>query len=133
VNVLVVEDDPDLREVLADVLVAHGHHVDVAADGAAALRLMTEASEPSRPDLVVLDWMMPRMDGLEFRRRQRADPRVASIPVVLMTAASEGRVPLAAIAPDAAIRKPVALAEFLRVINDVLQQHTARVRRDPTR
>lgn len=116
-NLLVVDDDDDLRDTLAEVLAEHGHAVEVAPDGAAALRRLEATA--TIPDAILLDWMMPRMDGLEFRRRQRADPRLARIPVVLMTAATEARVPLADLAPDASVRKPVELATLLDVIGRV--------------
>jgi DNA-binding response OmpR family regulator len=117
VNVLVVDDDDDLRETLAALLSASGHHVAVAANGEVALRWLANTSE--LPDVILLDWMMPRMDGLEFRKRQRQDARLAAIPVVLMTAAHGGRVPLDEIAADAVLHKPNSLIELLRVLERV--------------
>jgi CheY-like chemotaxis protein len=112
--VMVVDDDDDLREILAELLVDCGHRVLTASDGEAALRQL-EGAEPA-PDLIILDWMMPRMDGLGFRRRQLADPNIAAIPVVLMSATTTSRVPLTEIAPDAALTKPVTLADLLGVL-----------------
>lgn len=119
-KLMVIDDDPDLREALADVLAANGYHVEVAPDGAVALGMLERVGE-RRPDALVLDWRMPRMDGLEFRRRQRADPRLAEIPVVLMTASSVHLVPLAEIEPEAAVTKPVAVADLLGAIERVLR------------
>ena len=113
-NLMVIDDDEDLREILAELLVECGHHVTMAGDGEAALLALAAAD--TLPDLIILDWMMPRMDGLRFRRRQRDDPRLAVVPVVLMTATTAIRVPLDQIDPDAMLHKPIALAELLRVV-----------------
>jgi two-component system phosphate regulon response regulator PhoB len=81
-RVLVVDDDPNVVEVLALNLVAEGYDVDTAADGASAWeRLMAE-----QPDLVVLDWMLPGASGLDLLRDLRRHPPTAGIPVVLLTA-----------------------------------------------
>ncbi len=112
-KLLVVDDDDDLRETLAELLEDCGHTVATAADGEAALARLRE--DPS-VEVILLDWMMPRIDGLEFRRRQRADPRLAAIPVVLMSATTAARLPLADIEPDATLRKPIGLAELLEVL-----------------
>jgi adenylate cyclase len=81
-RVLVVEDDAATRDLLQDMLVREGCTVDVAEDGIAALARM--AAEP--PDLVLLDLMMPRMDGFEFVEALRAMPDRAAIPIVVLTA-----------------------------------------------
>ncbi|TPW72825.1 response regulator transcription factor [Schumannella sp. 10F1B-5-1] len=84
-RVLVVEDQPELAEVAVGYLRRAGLVVDHAADGFAALATVTRI----RPDLVVLDRMMPGVDGLEVCRRLRADPATASIPVLMLTAMSD--------------------------------------------
>jgi len=83
--VLVVDDEPDLRDLVRLNLELDGHEVEVAGDGAEA---MTAMAEGLRPDLVLLDLMMPKLDGWEVLRRLKADPDadVASTPVVLLTA-----------------------------------------------
>jgi CheY-like chemotaxis protein len=81
--VLVVDDDLDIREIVMDVLVEAGMSAIGAADGADALRRLQAGL---RPDLILLDLMMPVMDGLTFRRLQLADPELASIPVVILSA-----------------------------------------------
>lgn len=80
--VLVVEDDPDIRGLLAQVLQLEGYQVSTAAHGLEALAVMAGAP----PCLILLDLMMPVMDGLEFLRRQHADERIAPIPVVVVSA-----------------------------------------------
>jgi adenylate cyclase len=80
---LVVEDDLDAREMLRRLLVGEGWKVSVAGDGREALDLLTI----EQPDLVLLDLMMPEMDGFEFLDEFRKDPKFASTPVIVVTAA----------------------------------------------
>jgi CheY-like chemotaxis protein len=82
-RILVVDDDPDIRSVIRMVLETEGYAVDVAEDGFAALR----AVETARPDCVVLDVMMPGMDGHAVLGRIRTGARPA-LPVVMLTAAA---------------------------------------------
>ena len=81
--VMVVEDDRDLALTVADALESEGYRVRVAPNGAEALKQL--ASE-ERPALILLDIMMPVMDGAEFSRRQVAIPELQDIPVVVMCA-----------------------------------------------
>ena len=83
--VLVVDDDPLIRQLVADVLEIEGYAVVLAEDGLAALREV----EKSRPDCVVLDVMMPGMDGHEVLQRLRASEAFADLPVVMLTAAAD--------------------------------------------
>ena len=85
--VLVVDDDFSTREVLSLLLSGEGFRVATAGDGAAALRQLRQGE---RPALILLDLMMPIMDGWQFRREQLRDPRLADIPVIVCSAA--GRV-----------------------------------------
>ncbi len=82
--VLVVEDNDDVREAAAALIETAGFHVRTAANGKEALDVMRSGAE--LPCLIVLDVMMPVMDGPTFRRRQLADPALAHIPVVVVTA-----------------------------------------------
>lgn len=81
--VLVIDDTPVIREEIAERLEQEGYATEGAADGQDALNKLEQGP---LPDVILLDLMMPRMNGLEFRERQLADPRLAEIPVVLMTA-----------------------------------------------
>jgi CheY-like chemotaxis protein len=83
-RVLVVDDDPHIREELARALQEMGCEVDAAADGKQALARLT--SDAPLPRLILLDLMMPGMDGEDFLDQQAADPRLADIPVVVITA-----------------------------------------------
>lgn len=84
-RVLVVEDEPAQREVLAYNLEAEGFAVSRAQDGEEALLLVDE----DLPDIIVLDWMMPRLSGIEVCRRLKVRPETRSIPVIMLSARSE--------------------------------------------
>lgn len=81
--ILVVEDTPDIRDGIADILEHEGFKTAVASDGREALSLLHGGLEA---DLIVLDLVMPGMGGIEFREEQLRDPALAEIPVVVMTA-----------------------------------------------
>jgi CheY-like chemotaxis protein len=81
--ILLVEDDFMLRGSLAAVLDAEGYRVESAANALDALARLTR---PPKPSLILLDIMLPYMDGLEFRALQRAQPNMADIPVIVITA-----------------------------------------------
>ena len=81
-NILIVDDDEDLRVLAGSVLKKSGHHVSEAAGGAEALAMI----DSHKPDLVVLDLMMPAPDGIEVLRQLRSKPETASLPVVILTA-----------------------------------------------
>lgn len=83
--ILVADDDPDVARAIEVNLSLEGYEVHLAADGAEAL----DAVFKLEPDLVVLDWLMPRKDGLEVCRELRSDARTADVPVVLLTAKSQ--------------------------------------------
>lgn len=84
-QVLLVEDEPAQREVLAYNLQAEGFHVRQARDGEEALLLIAEEA----PDLILLDWMMPHVSGLEVCRRLKMRPETRGIPVIMLSARSE--------------------------------------------
>lgn len=83
--VVAVDDDPDILALIEMTLRGAGHRVTTAADGATALTLIT--ADP--PDLVVADQMMPGLTGTQLAARLRADPALAGIPIVILTAAGE--------------------------------------------
>jgi len=82
-RVLVVEDDRDIRDAIMLVLEHEGYEVVLAPDGKEALDLLQQGVVPG---LILLDLMMPVMNGWDFRRRQLADPALASIPVIVLSA-----------------------------------------------
>ena len=118
-HVLVVEDEERSRRLMRDLLEAHGYRVSEAADGEEALRRI----EAQPPDLILLDIMMPKMDGIEVCRRLQADERNWPIPVLLVTALNERAVRLRGIAAGATdfITKPVDTAEVLLRVRNALR------------
>jgi CheY-like chemotaxis protein len=109
-NVLVVDDDRDVRDTVAEVLEDAGYLVTTAEDGWAALSHLRKSTK--LPAVILLDLMMPTMDGWQFRAEQKKDPRLSPIPIVAFSARDHAR-PL-----DAAdwLRKPVALDTLLHVV-----------------
>ncbi len=114
--VLIVEDDIDLREALCELLDAEGVDVIRADDGEEALKLLREGL---RPAVVLLDLMMPKMNGIEFRRQQlREDSGVRDVPLVVLSGWPEGREEIKQLDVAAVLSKPVSaedLCEVLRV------------------
>ncbi len=85
-TVLVVEDDPDTREMERFALQCTGFHVEVASNGRAALEALSEL----RPCVILLDLMMPVMNGLDFLKSRQLEPALAKIPVICVSAAGPG-------------------------------------------
>ncbi len=116
-QVLVVEDDADIRDYVQWVLEDHGYTVTLAPQGAAALDVLRQGAR--LPDLILLDLQMPILDGRGFRHAQQADARWRTIPVILMSASGE----------YAAIAQALGIATLLRkpFLPDDLLAHVARV------
>ncbi len=97
-RVLIVEDDVDIRETLGELLASAGYETSSAANGLEGLT----AARRAPPDLIVLDLMMPVMDGWQFRSAQRNDPSLAAIPVIVISASA----PPSTIDADTYLEKP---------------------------
>ncbi len=106
-RVLIVEDDVDIRETLHELLECAGYEASEAANGLEGLL----AARLAPPDLIVLDLMMPVMDGWQFRRAQRSDPALASIPVIVISAS--GPSPIDA---DLFLQKPFPLDRLVAAV-----------------
>jgi DNA-binding response OmpR family regulator len=121
-RVLVVDDEPMVRDVLARYLSKDGFEVDLAADGAAAL----ESFDRRTPDLVVLDLMLPKIDGLEVFRRIRAR---APSPVIMLTArgAETDRIVGLEMGADDYVAKPFSPSEVVARVRAVLRRSGAGV------
>lgn len=107
-TVLIVDDDDDIRETVAEALRALDHDVLEARDGQEALAVLS--TTPVLPGLIVLDLMMPVMDGIEFRQRQMADARIRDIPVLVLSADSQIATRVKGLDVGDFLRKPVRLA-----------------------
>ena len=110
-TIFIVEDDVDTREMLGRFLELEGFQVETAANGRQALDLLAGGV---RACVILLDLMMPVMDGWQFRREQVRDEDLARIPVIVVSAA--GRERLQQIEADAYLSKPVDLEELLKQI-----------------
>jgi CheY-like chemotaxis protein len=118
-RVLVVDDDADVCQALADALDEEGYAVSTAADGLDALARMREADKP--PDVIILDLTMPRMNGAQFRQELLAVPEWSAIPVVLVSADGSLRAVADSLDVAAFLEKPVNLAELLRLLSMLLR------------
>jgi two-component system alkaline phosphatase synthesis response regulator PhoP len=119
-RVLVVEDEPDIGALLTFHLEREGYHVLRSRNGVDAL----QQARARRPDLVLLDLMLPGMDGLEVCRRLRQDPATASLPVVMLTAKGEevDRVLGLELGADDYIAKPFSPKEVVARVRAVLRR-----------
>jgi CheY-like chemotaxis protein len=108
-RVLVADDEKDIREAIGEVLQYEGYLVSLAGDGLDALRIARE----QHPDLILLDLMMPRMNGWQFRAAQLEDATVAGIPVVVVSATAPRE---ASGFANALLHKPVSLDDLLETV-----------------
>ena len=111
-RILVVDDDADIRAILGMVLTAEGHEVETAADGLAGLARLRGGP---RPALILLDLMMPQLDGEGFLRELRSDPRTAGVPVVILSGHPAGG-RMASDLGAGFLAKPVELVELLGAV-----------------
>jgi CheY-like chemotaxis protein len=113
--VLVVEDDRDVREAITDVLVDSDYEALGVCNGAEALERLRAA--PVRPCVILLDIMMPTMDGWQFRSEQQRDASMKDIPVVVLSAGADASDVAAKMEAAGYLKKPVALEQLLGVVN----------------
>jgi DNA-binding response OmpR family regulator len=121
-RVLIVDDDPDINEVVQEGLRSGGYDTVGALTGAEALAEV----ERRCPDLVLLDQMLPDLDGVEVCRRLRAAPRSRHLPIIFLTAmgSSEARVRGLALGADDYIVKPFSMRELILRVGAVLRRST---------
>ncbi len=117
-RILLAEDDADIARLIVFQLKFHGHEVTHVPDGAEALT----AARNIRPDAILLDWMMPVMDGLQATQSLKADPQLRDIPVILMTARAQGQDIKAGTDAGAAayLIKPFPLEQLVETLRGVL-------------
>ncbi|MGH7392189.1 MAG: response regulator [Candidatus Rokuibacteriota bacterium] len=123
-EVLVVDDEPDIRSLIVFHLGREGYRCRTASTGPQALA----EARASRPDLVVLDLMLPEMDGLDVCRRLRADPRTAQLPIIMLTAKADevDRVVGLEIGADDYVAKPFSPKELVARVRAVLRRGRSR-------
>lgn len=110
---LVVDDDADVREALHEVLADEGYHVTCTANGREALTWLR--SHPA-PSLILLDLVMPEMDGPQFRAQQRRDPSISAIPVVLLSGDVSFSDRARALDAAGTLAKPVRLDDLIATV-----------------
>jgi two-component system, chemotaxis family, chemotaxis protein CheY len=113
-TVLVVDDDEDIRVAMSDTLEAEGYRVLLAEDGLDALAKLRSGGE--RPHLILLDLMMPNLDGSGFCAAKQKDPTISTIPVVIVSADSRVTQKAAELGVEASLAKPVRIAELVATI-----------------
>ena len=111
-QVMIVEDDHDTREMLERFLQLEGFEVRTAANGAAALEVLRSGGHPC---VILLDLMMPVMNGWQFREAQARDPELGKVPVIVVTAAGP-QTGIPSIQADGWLSKPVDLEQLLATI-----------------
>lgn len=114
-TILVVEDDLDIREVMRLVLEAGGYQVLEAGDGAEALGVV----RAQRPSVILLDLMMPGMDGFQFRESQLQDPAIASIPVVVVSGGGTVQERASELGAAGFLVKPMDVQRLLALMGDL--------------
>ena len=113
--VLVVDDDVDIRETVAGILEDEGYKVAGAKDGEEALAYLRSPGVP-KPQLILLDLMMPVMSGPEFRAAQDADPTLRAIPVVIVSASADAPKHAKALKVAGVVQKPLSLDILLSTV-----------------
>ncbi|MBI5938725.1 MAG: phosphate regulon transcriptional regulator PhoB [Betaproteobacteria bacterium] len=127
-TILVVEDEPGIQELLKFNLGQHGHDVLVANDSDEAMHSLRGAL----PDLILLDWMLPGLPGVDFARRIRGDQRLKDIPIIMLTARAEERDKVLGLetGADDYITKPFSPKELMARIKAVLRRRAPQMTED---
>lgn len=115
-SILIVEDDQAIAESLQELLETEGYRVKLAANGHKALEFLRKT--PTHPNLIVLDLMMPQMDGYQFLAEQEMDPKLSLIPVVLMTADGHIEAKTFKIGAKAYLNKPLDIDQVLAAVKN---------------
>jgi len=128
-NILLVEDEIGIQELLKLNLSQAGHQVTVTRDAEHALNVLKEML----PDVILLDWMLPGMSGVDLCRRLRSDKRYQPIPIILLTARGEERDKVLGLdsGADDYITKPFSPRELVSRIKAVLRRRAPQMTQDP--
>lgn len=128
-NILVVEDEPAIQELLTLNIMQAGHNAIRALSSEIAMDLMRETI----PDLILLDWMLPGMNGLEFARKLKSDPLTKNIPIIMLTARGEeyDKIRGLEVGADDYVTKPFSPRELNARIKAVLRRRAPQMTDDP--
>ncbi len=127
-RILVVEDEPAIQELLALTLSQAGHQAVLAGDAAEAY----QQTQDVLPDLILLDWMLPGMSGIEFARKLRSQPRTQQVPIIMLTAKAQEQDKLAGLetGADDYMIKPFSTRELNARIKAVLRRRAPQMVED---
>ncbi|MGK4006986.1 response regulator [Sorangium sp. So ce1036] len=115
-RILIVEDDLDIRSILSQLLLFEGYDVEEAADGAEALALLRKSRPPA---LILLDLMMPVMDGWQLRAELQRDPKLASVPVVIVSADVRAEQEASRLRVAGLLKKPLQIEPLLELVRRI--------------
>jgi CheY-like chemotaxis protein len=121
-TIVLIEDDEDIRDIVAEVLRTEGYNVFVAADGGEGIELVRRLG--SAAQLILLDYMMPVLDGSQVLAVLKGDPALCSIPVVVVSAAARTALPIGFVGIEAWLSKPVEMQRLLEAVRQVLGRVT---------
>lgn len=113
-HILVIEDDTSIRELLVELLESEGYEVTSAVNGLEGLKFLQSKSQP---DLILIDLMMPVMDGYSFRTEQLKNGEWSKIPTVVMSAEANAKEKMKSFSITAFLSKPVELDTILRTVS----------------
>jgi len=113
-HILIIEDDEVILSLLKELLESENYYISTAENGEIALELLSE--KKPKPDLILLDLMMPVMNGFQFMKKQSEDPEIKNIPVVVMSADSQIKEKLRDTTAVTFFRKPVKIATIIEII-----------------
>lgn len=115
-RILVVEDDLDIRSILSQLLVFEGYDVEDASDGAEALAMLRRDPLPA---LILLDLMMPIMDGWQLRAELQRDPALSSVPVVIVSADVRAEQEASRLRVAGLLKKPLQIEPLLELVHSI--------------
>ena len=120
VNILIVDDEPGIRQMLAFAIASDGYESTEAGDAQEALA----AVQQNPPDLILLDWMLPGLSGVDLARRLKLDPKTSQIPIIMLTARAEETEKVRGLdsGADDYVTKPFSTRELLARIRAVLRR-----------
>lgn len=116
-KIFVIEDEPDIRNILCEILTSEGYDVQTAANGQEAL---TKLDSTEAPDLILLDLMMPVMNGMEFIEQERAQQGRERSPIIIMSADNRAAQKAVLLGARGCIKKPIELEDLLLLVKNEL-------------
>ena len=126
-SILLVDDDDDLREHFRDIFEIEDFDVFTASNGKEALDMLRTMPESDLPDVIMLDYMMPVMNGEKFSEVRNIDPRLKKIPLVLMTANRNIEEIKTQVTANAFLAKPMDIDHMLKIADNFVHMHRQQV------